>query len=370
MNVLHVASFIGNIGDNASHLGFTNLLANNHTPVTISKLEMRKFYRNYKGKDRLSFDQSFIDHANTFDRVVIGGGGFLDYCIPGSQSGTTIDICPTLLPKLTVPTWLTSIGCAPHHPIPKENKPKFIDFLDACLDNKSIKINVRNDGSIRALHNDIGKQYANEITEILDHGFFYKPEVSSGLPVNNYIAVNISEDQIKMQRQSGQSINPEQYYLNLANSLTEIINLTDKNIVLIPHIYSDLLAINNLTNKMNDFDLRNRVTVAPCIQGSVGANYIFSLYNLADLIIGMRFHTNVCGIAMNKPTIGLQALDRVGYLYEHLGLTNRTVLVELNFSSNLVSMILDALHNPSVYAKTGSLPEQQKFTENCYKQFI
>ncbi|MFT5676460.1 MAG: polysaccharide pyruvyl transferase WcaK-like protein [Paraglaciecola sp.] len=370
MKILHIASFVGNIGDNASHIGFQNLLADCVKNVTISQMEMRKFYKNYQGQDRLNFDQNFIDYANTFDRVVIGGGGFLDYCIKDSQSGTTIDMCPTLLSSLKVPTWLTSVGCAPHHPVPAENKQKFRSFLDACLDNKMIRINVRNDGSIMALREDIGPQYAAAVTEILDHGFFFQPLSSDNLPLNNYIAVNISQDQIRMQRRSGQAIDPENYYQNLAKSLNEIIANTNKHLVLIPHIYSDLAAITSLLSKMNDFEVRSRVTVAPCIQELAGANFIFNLYRHADLIIGMRFHANVCGLAMARPTIGLQALDRVGYMFGHLGLANRTVLVEDDFSKNLIEMALDSLKKPLFYAQTGSLDKQKQLTLSHYKQFF
>jgi polysaccharide pyruvyl transferase WcaK-like protein len=370
MKILHIASFVGNIGDNASHLGFKNLLTDCEPDTSISCLEMRKFYKNYQAQDRLNFDQNFIDHANTFDRVVIGGGGFLDYCIKDSQSGTTIDMCPTLLSGLKVPVWLTSVGCAPHQPVPSGNKQKFRNFLDACLDNKMLRINVRNDGSIRALREDIGPQYADAITEILDHGFFYQPQPTESLPVNNYIAVNISQDQIKMQRRSGHVIDQETYYQNLAQSLNEIIALTNKNLVLVPHIYSDLTAITRLISQMNDFDLRSRVTIAPCIQNPSGANFIFNLYNKADLIIGMRFHANVCGLALGKPTIGLQALDRVGYMFEHLGLVNRTVSVEQNFCKNLVERALNGLKEPSIYAQTGSLDKLKQITLSHYQKFF
>lgn len=370
MKILHIASFIGNIGDNASHIGFNNILSRYAEKINITPVEMRKFYNNYQGQDRLHFDSDFIQYANTFDRVVIGGGGFLDFCIKDSQSGTTINMCPSLLVGFKVPVWFTSLGCVPHFPVPAGNIEKFRRFLDACFSHPLITINVRNDGSIVKLRQDIGPQYAEQVTEILDHGFFFNTLPTTHLPINNYIAVNISEDQLKMQRQSGRPIDPETYYALLAQSLNELIASTDKNLVLVPHIYSDLAAMTCLLSNMGDFDIRSRITIAPCIQELSGANFIFNLYQKADLIIGMRLHANVCGIAMAKPTIGLQALDRVGYMYEHLGLTKRTVLAEQNFSNELVALSLDALKNPNLYSQTGNLTLQKKLTLTHYQKFF
>ena len=77
--ILHVASFIGNIGDNASHCGFYSIL---HSVMggnaSIEQQEIRKFYKNYHDADKLSFDLDFVDYANRFGLLIIGGVGFLD----------------------------------------------------------------------------------------------------------------------------------------------------------------------------------------------------------------------------------------------------------------------------------------------------
>jgi len=370
MKILQIASFIGNIGDNASHIGFNNILSKHGVIPNIHSMEMRKFYNNYQGADRLHFDKYFVKFANTFDRVVIGGGGFLDYCIEGSQTGTTINMCPSLLDAFKVPVWFTSLGCVPHFPVPKTNINKLRTFLEACFNNPLITINVRNDSSILKLKQDIGPQYAEKVTEIVDHGFFYEALPTAELPIKNFIAVNISEDQLPMQRSSGRVINPENYYSLLAQTLNELLTSTNKNIVLVPHIYSDLAAISCLLNKMGDFEIRSRVTIAPCIQDITGANFIFNLYQKADLIIGMRLHANVCGLAMAKPTIGLQALDRVGYMYQHLGLTNRTILADQNFAEDLFNLSITALKHPNEYSSTGNLRQLKELTMTHYQSFF
>lgn len=91
--ILHLASHYGNIGDNASHLGLYNIFNEiNFIKYEIEKLEIRRFYKNYSLPDKLFFDSDFIRYANKFDLLIIGGGGFLDFWVENSQTGTTIDI--------------------------------------------------------------------------------------------------------------------------------------------------------------------------------------------------------------------------------------------------------------------------------------
>lgn len=74
MNILHIASFKGNIGDNISHIGLYNLLQKLNIPTNTQKIEMRRFYNNYTHKDKLSFDEKLIETINQFNLCIIGGG--------------------------------------------------------------------------------------------------------------------------------------------------------------------------------------------------------------------------------------------------------------------------------------------------------
>ena len=103
MKILHVASFVGNIGDNASHIGLYSILDVFFSDYDVTALEIRRFYKNYQHADRRQFDEAFVKYANSFDLLIIGGGGFLDYWVENSATGTTLDMDPTLLPKLSVP---------------------------------------------------------------------------------------------------------------------------------------------------------------------------------------------------------------------------------------------------------------------------
>ncbi|MCR6722485.1 MAG: polysaccharide pyruvyl transferase family protein [Chitinophagaceae bacterium] len=73
----------------------------------------------------------------------------------------------------------------------------------------------------------------------------------------------------------------------------------------------------------------------------LACNQAFSTYHNSEFNIGMRFHANVCSIAMQKPTIGLAALDRVLNVFENMGIAKAAIQVDGKFSDNVVNSISD-----------------------------
>jgi polysaccharide pyruvyl transferase WcaK-like protein len=340
MNILHIASFQGNIGDNASHLGFYSILNRLIKSYSVEKIEMRKFYKNYNGVDNNKFDKDFICYLNRFDLCVVGGGGFLDYWVPGSKTGTTFDVDPNLISQIKKPTLFTSIGCNPQKHVPDENVDKFKRFLGEVNENENTRVAVRNDGSVESIKRDIGKEYLKDIVEILDHGFFYDSTKSFCEIVDKkYVAINISNDQLGMRSALSGMENKEEYLSELNKVVVYIVTHLKLNVLFVPHIYSDLKAISEFLEIAEDGLIRNHITVAPCVQGDTGAEYIFSLYKNSEFVVGTRLHANVCSIAMGKKTIGLAALDRVEYLYKSLGINNRSVKLSSGFSEKIVSIL-------------------------------
>ncbi len=362
MKILHVASFVGNIGDNASHMGFNVILNSFFDSFTVVRLEIRKFYKSYTLHDKQRFDLDFIRYANTFDLLIIGGGGFLDYWVKDSATGTTIDINPKLLEKFSVPTLITSVGCIPHKIVPEENIKKFRSFLDCALMNPKIKIAVRTDGSVKSFQREVGGQYLDDIQEVLDSAFFYQCENPGKVyPIqSNYVAVNITDDQIRMRNHRPIISDVDLYYGEISKSIDYIAGECGKYIVFIPHIYSDLRAISELMSRLDNWLVRTKVAVSPCVQKNEGANYNFALYKNADFILGSRYHANVCPLSFGKNVIGLAALERIQYLYEYLNNASSCVLLEAEFSEKLIATIL---HANSEHAKPAYLDTLEKSRE-------
>lgn len=366
MKILHIASFIGNIGDNASHKGFYKVLNETLNNFTVEKVEIRKFYKNYGKPDKMLFNESFVNYINKFDVCFIGGGGFLDYWVENSQTGTTIDISSDLLIKIKTPTLFTSIGSNPHKKIPPNNLEKFKYFLDRAIQNKNIHFAFRNDGSMDNMRENFGEKFSENFSEILDHGFFYEINNSYKRILNEkYVAINITEDQVDMLKAKNNDLDIENYYSQLKIILDFIVNNLNLHIVFVPHIYSDLKSISKLLEYLDDDLIRNHITVGQCIQGFLGADYSFSIYYYSEFVVGTRFHANVCSLALGKPTIGLVALDRITYLHNFFGLGENAFRIENNFSEKVIKRLQDL--NPLC---ENTLSEKKQKTKNFYKSFL
>lgn len=336
LRLLHIASFTGNIGDNASHIGFRNILKTLGIYATIDQMEIRRFYKNYSLPDKQEFDETFVLMANQYDLIVFGGGGFLDFWVPGSETGTTIDISLDLFEKLNVPVLFTSIGCIPHKEVPVGNIEKFTRFINAILEKKNARIAVRNDGSWSILKSVLGKEIAAKIPQILDNGFFYQLQSKYTRIIDGkYVAINVTKDQLLMKNQTIGEVNTEHFNQELRKYLDSIITHTDFKIVFIPHIFSDIEAIQFALKGVNDFIIRTRVVVAPYVQGDYGSDYLMSVYEGAEYVVGMRFHANVCSLILGKPLAGLAVLDRIKYMYKSVGAEDLVVDVNSDFSQPL-----------------------------------
>ena len=350
IKIFHVASFTGNIGDNASHLGLYNVLKTVlGDRLDIEQVEIRRFYKKYSLADKMNFDLEFTQKANAKDLLIFGGGGFLDYWVPNSETGTTFDMSDEILDKLIVPTLFVSVGCMPHQPVPEGNIDKFHHFLQKVGSKKNMRIAVRNDGSILEIKRLFGSEFEGIITEILDNGFFYEPSLKFNcrLLEKPYIAINTTLDQLIMKNRMIGNINYSQLREELLSLLQRIIDETDYSLVFVPHIFKDLQAFRELLEGMNDFYVRSRVAIAPYLQGDYGCNYLMSVYNQADSVLSMRFHANVCPLSMGKRTVGLAALDRVVHMYNSIGKSSDCIPVNEKFADKVYKKMIDISPNNS-----------------------
>jgi len=371
MRILHLAAFNGNIGDNASHIGLRKVLSEIiQESYTIDNLEIRKFYNNYNLPDKHSFDAAFAELVNQYDLFIIGGGGFLDFWVENSVTGTTLNISNEILDLIKTPIAIISVGSIPHKEVPEGNIEKFRNFLDKLLNKKNVFIAVRNDGSKDILNDLIGSDYANAIPEVLDSGFFYENNGDLYKPSQKeYILINTTSDQVLMNNREMGKIETSLYTKEMSKVVNHILKNTDKDIVFSPHIYSDYNAINQLLINVNDYDIRTRIGITPFSQGDYGCNQIFSAYKNSSLVLGMRFHANVCSIAMNKQCIGIAALDRITNMYKSLHLSERIVHVDREFSDELIQKIHHTIDN-HLASDIDNLTLKKEQTISLYKGIL
>lgn len=371
MKILHLASHTGNIGDNASHIGFRTLLSMLiKKPFVIDTLEIRRFYMSYSLPDKQQFDESFAALVNSYDLLVIGGGGFLDFWVAGSVTGTTLNISEEILDQIKTPIFISSVGCIPHNKIPEGNVEKFKKFLDQLLSRKNTLLAVRNDGSSQVLK-EIGQSYFDHIPEVLDHGFFYQNDGTAYKPCEEpYILINTTDDQVKMLNRKTGRIDEQTFINEMHSVIDHVINHTRLSIVFAPHIYTDYKAIDLLVNRINNFHLRTRVIVAPHVQGDFGCNQIFSAYKNSTLVVGMRFHANVCSLAMDVPVVGIAALDRVSSVYESVNLPSLAVPVDEHLSERTIELINSGEQGKLATISEGLLKSKRLKTIELYSKAL
>lgn len=353
VNALHVASFDGNIGDNANHNGTRLQLKKNISKnFKFSNREIRKHYKNYNRVDRLHFDDEFVKEANKHDLIVIGGGGFFDIWLDSSASGTTIDLSKSQIDNIDTPIVFNGLGCVPKSDVRQKTIDKFATFLDHLFDSPHCLVSVRNDGSVGRIRQTLGSRFADKIREIPDGGFFV--EVNEEPPDHFFrsdtvIAMNVVSDMKELRFSERDSkISYDQYIKRLSSYLDELIyTVDDIEILFIPHIYSDFEAIYDVLSQMDLLYRRKHVQVAPYLHGSGKEMFIFGLYNKVDVSMGLRFHSNVCPIGLQTPSIGLaNGHPKVQSLYDSLELSNRCISVShAEFETELLSYTLKTLEN-------------------------
>lgn len=356
LKVLHIASFTGNIGDNASHNGLYFLLKKylKVTTLKIHELEIRKAYKNYIYDDKLLWDNNFIKNVNQHDLTVIGGGNFFAPWIEDSKTGTMFDLSKKQILQIKKPLIFYSIGFDPYYADYTTNTlKKFEEFIDNLSLNPNILVAVRNDGSLEHIEELINKNTAKKIFEVPDSGFFIKPLKSelNFFCKEKYIAINLAVDLLE-KRFKDSEINYEEYLQELKIWILDI-HIEYKNIkfIFIPHIYSDYYAITDLFRLLPDKFIRENVIVSPYLEGK-DSEKIFDIYFNANLVIGNRFHTNVCSISQSVPTIGLVTYRKLRDLYNKLDLIELYVDAnKKNFNKKLFRLTDEILKDQNLYQK-------------------
>ena len=261
LQVLHIASFEGNLGDNANHNGTRKLFNENlqdfHFKYT--ELEIREFFWKIR-----SFDESFAKHANEYDLVIIGGGNFFELWVENSCNSTSVDIPLGILEKINPPIIFYALGVDPAQGI--ANIDKFKSWLDYIIQRKDKYIlSTRNDGGIEALETFLGNEYAKAFHHVADGGFFlelsdyYHPEIPKNKKV---IGINIAGDMLDIRfPKTNNGISFNTFIESFAKTIDELLEEDESlHFVFFPQIYKDLNFISMLLSYVMDWNNRKKIT--------------------------------------------------------------------------------------------------------------
>lgn len=330
---LHIASFDGNIGDHANHVGFWNLFRSQISDdVKVTNLEIREFYKSWGIR---KFDNNFVKYVNNFDFIVFGGGNFFDIKWDYSDTSTTINLPQKFLSQIKVPIIFNGIGVDRSDSTTQEMILKFKKFITYCCSQDNIIVSVRNDGSKEIIDDIINdKSIEDRILEIPDGAFFTSCKSYNHVELNGMcknIAINVVKDSVETRWPSPQ-FSYDNYCIEFGNYINKSLNeWEDIHYVFVPHIPSDIQAVYDILSCVKDYYCRKRITVAPYVSGTItNGDYIIDLYKSVYATIGMRYHSNICSIAMGTPTIGIVTLPKHKMLYEKINMNDR--LFDVNLS--------------------------------------
>jgi polysaccharide pyruvyl transferase WcaK-like protein len=337
VRVLHLASFDGNIGDNANHFGFyKHLHDNQYFNYEIDKLEIREFY----WKKRF-FDGSFVSLVNQYDLLIIGGGNYFELWVEDSPTGTSIAIELDLLKNIQTPIFFNSLGVDPGQGASEIELNKFRRFLNTLIERNDF-ISVRNDGAINTLSNLVGEQYLSNIVSAPDAGFFVEVDPAiKYFEEKKYIAINVATDMEDVRfNKSNCDLNYndflKEFVIFVSVFLTEFV---EYEIVFVPHIFRDITFINDILLELDDDVRRRKISVAPLLHGDESHKYVMSIYDSAKLILGNRFHANVCGFGLGTPTIGLVNYIQIENLYREVNNSSVVDVSKNDFHADLLSLV-------------------------------
>jgi polysaccharide pyruvyl transferase WcaK-like protein len=335
INIGHLASFHGNVGDQLNHLSFRPWMQTQiRSSLKWTEFEIRDCYRKKK-----TFNPDFFNFAISKDLVVIGGGNFFELWPENSINGTSIDLSFQEIQDIGKPVFFNSLGVDAGQGMSKRAEVNFKTFFESIANDPLCFVSVRNDGSLeqlKALNID-----TDHVTVLPDAAFFYNNyTVGSQASIN--IGLNIAEDMKTLRYEDGDG---ETFLRSLARTIEDLSEWNDQiKFVFFPHIYSDIAFISRLLNLLTDQIVRNKVTVEKYSTISDDAMRLPIAYGKCDLVVATRFHANVLPLGMGVPTIGLNTYPQIYKLYDEIGLQEQCISPDgIDFESKLQELIHDAL---------------------------
>jgi polysaccharide pyruvyl transferase WcaK-like protein len=343
MKVLHVASFRGNIGDNANHAGFRPWFASLlDRPIEWQEFEIRDVYRKTR-----AFDMTFAIEANAADLIVIGGGNYFELWVQDSPTGTSISIPDDVMKAIKTPIFINALGVDDAQGYTEETVRRFREFLGLLLNSPQYLVSVRNDGAMATLERHFGDMPIARVLRLPDGGFFshYQPIQRPG---DFRIGINLAGDMLEQRFPGGDKLDYRGFLAEMADTIARLWHMhSGLHLTFLPHIFRDVAVVADLLALLPDQLRRAQVRVAAYDAGAEAATEAFGEYLACDAVLAMRFHSNVVPIGHGIPTVGLCCYDQVKRLYQELEKPDCTIQVnDPGFRTPLLAKLHAILERP------------------------
>ena len=311
IKALHLASFIGNIGDVINHTGARrNLKENLNFSISYKNLEFRNFF--WKTS---SFDEKFTDLVNKYDLLIVGGGGFFELWPKNSSTGTSFNISIENLKKIKKPILFLGLGSDIGQGTNKKNIEQFKKFISYCNANDKIFLSVRNDGSFKILQKILNKNQLKKIYKIPDGGFFFRKSSKIKIEKKYRIGINLAGDMLNKRFASNKA------YLLFLRSFSKLIKKTASKyskirFIFFSHIWKDYLLISNLMKFLPDKIIRENLEISELGFKAETIKSIEKKYQKCDVILANRFHSHILAIINNLPLISICNYPQISNFYK------------------------------------------------------
>lgn len=387
MNVMHLATFEGNIGDALHNFAFQTFLCEAiEKKITYTRTELREFFRN---NPKRSFDSGFLDEINSKDLLIIGGGNYFDVRWDYSHTGTTLDFSDEFIEGIRIPVIINAMGYAEPYTtdeVSEEQKrifAKFERFIRKISGLKNWFVTVRNDGSMERIIERYGKDFASLFLEVPDSGFYFDKNVEPfefdekrrtvGISIGNdvFSANEIANNRIQLLN-SG-----------IASVVKTLVS-QDIRVVFFLHMPRDIEAVYRVMEIGGVESFRKNIVLAPYhLSGVTGTKALISYYKACEAIIAVRFHANIISISNLIPAIGLvvdgiMMGERVINLYRKIELDKYLLRVTENedeFDGLLTEKLMNLLSKKeecvNLYkAAMGKIMEHRKVYYEALRRFL
>ena len=184
-------------------------------------------------------------------------------------------------------------------------------------------------GLYRTLRDDLN------FNVIPDHGFFALSDFNQKrsnkeLKTNFAIGLNLAQDMTNLRFKNGK----EHFLSQIRDTLLQI---EFDNLILFPHIYSDVEILYEFIGPLPDVIKREKISFSPLGTRDLDIHTTFENYLRVDAMVAMRFHANVIPLSLGTPTIGISSYPQIPNLYEEIGIQSWSLDVDhqATFSTDL-----------------------------------
>lgn len=359
IKIWHTATHSTNIGDAALICGIHSTIREDWGEAVEFIPDHLMRYDTYWGSKK--FDIDLVEQINSkSDLLLIGGGGMIDGGRGNKGTGMAFNLPFPLWGEIRVPIAFYALG---QNLFPNQrywHSIKLLQLINYAASKENILFSVRNDGPLERLKAMFSTPIAG-VEEIPDPGLYVPtqnvdqavlcPEkiniviqLAGDNPFNRfgcsywkYVAVwgkRVLRDQMR------------QYFKKVGKALQEVAKDYPVNYILCPHLVRDFFVLSEFVACIPTGFSRFNFNVSNVLRGVNQAPVFFDLYRKADIVIGMRGHSVICGIGVGTPTIGLSSHDKIKGFMDSVGFHDRMLEIkDPGLESKLAKTIATVIQN-------------------------